>query len=216
MHVVNNRSTLLSAASLLGLGGLSPLTSALSKAKNSNIKQQDITPVFTDNERIILKFLVESIIPRSQAPSAFDLKVHESIVDLVSNHYTPREQLNFLHGFTLLNKHCMRSFGYPFLECDDMEKAAVLEAAEKNSLGIMKRGLLGFTSKTQAKNVFELSQWRDLPKAGGEFFSHVKGLTTLFYYTGEHQIERASHGRDNYAPYYDDYELACEGNQLAI
>ncbi len=82
-----------------------PLLGSLLSGCKTDIKNDDndyVLQFFTDEEFVRLKSLVNTILPKTDSPSATDVGVHQVIDNMVGNVYNERRQKSYRERFTTL------------------------------------------------------------------------------------------------------------------
>ena len=170
-----DRRTLLKNTAIL-LGGIT--SSSLTRAVLAGVdgRRAIETPIFTAIQKEKCSLLTEMIIPRTDTPGAIEAGVPHFVEVMVSDWYTDRERQIFFAGLESLDQYCTGSFGKRFLECDADQKVSALQQAEKDSEGYKAEG----DGKTGEASL------RPGPEDEGKpFFTKIKELTVLGYYTSE-------------------------------
>lgn len=192
-----NRRTLLKNTAML-LGGM--LSSSATRAVLAGIDGRVMiqSPVFTVLQREQCAVLTEMIIPTTDTPGAIAAGVPHFVELMVSDWYTPRERQIFFAGLKALDQSSEVLSGMGFLNCTDDQRLSLLEQAEE--------GAAGYKSPV-ADNPLRPREDEEKP-----FFSKLKELTVLGYYTSEIGAKQEL----SYLPMpmkYEDIELAEVGRQ---
>jgi len=129
-------------------------------AGTRKIKPANYTPQFCSaQEYALVERLTELIIPSDERPGAREAGVAE-FVDFMVAHDRER-QYKFRTGITWLNAHSERLRGRPFVELSEEHQASILEP-------------LAYKAK-----------YREGEEDGREFFSSIKELTAMGFYSSE-------------------------------
>ncbi len=117
--------------------------------------------VFTEQDRILLDEVAETIIPRTDTPGAKDAEVGQFMTVFVRDCYTPEQQKVFHQGLPQLNARAKQGYGSEF--------GAL---SEEHRLELVR------TLDSEAKKV---------AAAGGEphYFTLLKQLTLFGFFTSE-------------------------------
>ncbi len=165
---MNRREILKRAAIVLG-GTLSgSLSAAVMAGVNSSGKVS--RQIFDASDRKSLVILAELIIPETDTPGAAAAGVPDFIELMVSDWYTDTERKVFLEGFRELNEYCQQTYSKAFNDCSSDNQVSGLQWSEKES------------KKYPVKPSSPLSRSID---EDSPFFTKIKELTVLGYYTSE-------------------------------
>jgi hypothetical protein len=134
---------------------------------------QPIGHAFLDSgQRAMIETLAGMIIPRTDTPGAIEAGVPHFIELMVSDWYTATERGIFVAGLAQLDEHCVTHAGKPFTQCDTAQQVAALGDAER---------LAGLYVPEQTEpDIFGRYVDQHTP-----FFTKLKELTVLGYYTSE-------------------------------
>jgi len=129
-------------------------------AGTQKIKPAKYTPQFCSaQEYALVELLTELIIPSDERPGAREAGVAE-FVDFMVAHDRER-QYKFRTGITWLNAHSERLRAHPFVELSEEQQVSILEP-------------LAYKAK-----------YREGEEDGREFFSTIKELTAMGFYSSE-------------------------------
>ena len=172
-----DRRTLLKNTAIL-LGGIasSSVTRAVLAGVDGRVAIEK--PIFTAIQREKCSLLAEMIIPQTDTPGAIEAGVPHFLEVMVSDWYTDREREVFFTGLESLDQYCMDSFDQRFLACTVDQRIDALEQAEKDSEGYQAEAG-GMTGEGEG-SLAAPKEDEDKP-----FFSKIKELTVLGYYTSE-------------------------------
>jgi hypothetical protein len=192
-----NRRELLKNAAIL-LGGLSSASVANALLAGVDGRVKISSPLFTAVQKKMTAVLAEMIIPRTDTPGAIDAGVPHFIELMVSDWYTDRERNIYTEGLASLNEFCLEQFGRDFLSASAEQQITALENAEQRSEQY---------KPVSPESVLSKKEDEDKP-----FFSKIKELTVLGYYTSEQGATQEL----KYEPMpmrYGDIDLADVGGQ---
>lgn len=192
-----DRRTLLKNTAIL-LGGIA--SSSVTRAVLAGIdgRAPIAKPIMTGLQREQCAVLAEMIIPQTDTPGAIEAAVPHFLELMVSDWYTDRERQIFLAGLKSLDQYCAKQFGSAFMGCAEDERIAALEQAETDASAY---------KSPQAAMPMMTSEDEDKP-----FFSKLKELTVLGYYTSEVGAKQEL----RYEPMpmkYEDIDFADVGRQ---
>lgn len=185
---MDRRELLIQATTLMGAAVAMPVLSAVNAYASATKKQAHLykgLSIFSPQEREMINVLTEMIIPETDTPGANQAGVPDFIDMLISTWYSEHDKKYVFHGLRLLNNHCLISFGQDFLGCSEEQQIIALEDAEQNVLGAISDGIEGGRSERVAVTPNGWAPWGDRHRAGHGFFSQIKSLTVLAYYTSE-------------------------------
>ncbi len=172
-----DRRTLLKNTAMV-LGGLASASVARAVLAGVDSGVAVKTPIFTALQREKCSVLTEIIIPRTDTPGAIDAGVPHFVEVMVSDWYTDRERQIFFAGLEALDQYCTDNFEKRFLECSAEQRINALEQAEKDIKDY----------KPETDGMAGEGEGSLLPgpeDEGKPFFSKIKELTVLGYYTSE-------------------------------
>ncbi|MCF2947899.1 gluconate 2-dehydrogenase subunit 3 family protein [Paraglaciecola aquimarina] len=185
---MNRRELLIQAMAVMGAAVSAPVLSAVNAYASASNKQAHLftgPSIFSPKQRKMIELLTEMIIPQTDTPGAIEAGVPDFIDTLVSNWYADYDKKYLFHGMRLLDNHCLVSFGKDFIACSEEQQIVALEDAEQNVLGAISDGEKGGHSQRVAITPQDWAPWGDRHRAGNGFFSQIKNLTVLAYYTSE-------------------------------
>ena len=153
---------------LLGAG----VSASLSRAVLAGV---DVSPGaafsnFAESQRLAVEILCDMIIPTTDTPGAVEAGVPDFVATIVFDWYTESERTAFFDGLRALDAYCLASEQVPFHEASETNRIAALREQEQIAGGYQ-----------PAPTPFGLPP--DQPDA--PFFSKVKALVVLGYYTSE-------------------------------
>jgi Gluconate 2-dehydrogenase subunit 3 len=120
-----------------------------------------------ENERL-LAAIADTIIPRSDSPSASECNAHEFIVKMVMESTEARTQNNFMSGLIDLTEYSKAAFDKSFMDCSAQERNQILtHFSDRDKI---KPGIIGKVKK------------RIL---GKPFFETLREYTVIGYFTSE-------------------------------
>lgn len=165
---MNRREILRMTAIVLG-GTLSGSLSTAVMA-GTDVAGKASRQLFDASGRKALELLAELIIPETDTPGAIAAGVPDFIELMVSDWYTDTERKVFFTGLQELGEHCQKNYNKEFNDCSHEEQVGALQWSEQES------------KKYSAKPSSPLSRAID---EDSPFFTKIKELTVLGYYTSE-------------------------------
>jgi len=195
---MERRQFLKSAAVLLA--GVS--SAAVVRAIESGVPAvQPIAQAFLDaGQRAMIEALAEMIIPRTDTPGAMEAGVPHFIELMVSDWYSETERGIFVAGLAQLDEFCSARSGKPFLQCDAGARVAALLDAERLA------GL--YVPERTEPDIFGRYVDQHTP-----FFTKLKELTVLGYYTSEVGATQELAYNPMPMRYDGDHDFAAVGRQ---
>jgi len=190
--MLNRREVLKRIAALVG-GALSSSTvaAALAAARpvGSGSGGEWQPQVLKDNLGERVATLAELIIPRTDTPGARDAKVHEFIDLMLAEWMQPAERLSFLTGLADVEERARKAHRASFVDCSEAQQTAILEELEdeaRKELATAPRR----AKKAERKARKRAEKGKETKVANDTaalrpFFSHLKELTLVGYYTSE-------------------------------
>lgn len=110
------------------------------------------------------------IIPTTDTPGATEAGVPDFVASIVFDWYTAPEQIDFFDGLRALDQHCLASEQLPFHEASEANRVAALQA-QAQIAGHYQPAPTPFGPPAEDPNA--------------PFFSKIKALVVLGYYTSE-------------------------------
>ena len=194
--IMDRREILKMAAVVLG-GTLSGSLSAAVMA-GVNASGEVSRQLFDASGRKSLVILAELIIPETDTPGAVAAGVPDFIELMVSDWYTDTERTLFLEGLQALSEYCQQTYSKKFNDCSNDEQVIALQWSEQES------------KKYVAKPSSPLSRTID---EDSPFFTKIKELTVLGYYTSEVGAKQELHYNPMPMKYDGDVDFADVGRQ---
>jgi len=77
--------------------------------------------------KALLAALADTIIPKTDSPSASECGVHEFIIGMIQNCTETKTQNTFIAGLKELKEYTTSRFGKTFNECDQINRIAILQ-----------------------------------------------------------------------------------------
>jgi hypothetical protein len=114
---------------------------------------------FSPEEYALVERLTDLIIPSDETPGARDAGVAEFVDFMIAHDHD--QQYSFRTGLTWLNSHSERTLDRPFLDLTEAQQVSLLEP-------------LAYRAK-----------YRHGEEDGREFFSRIRDLTVIGFYTSE-------------------------------
>ena len=190
--MLNRREVLKRIAALVG-GALSSSTvaAALAAARpvGSGSGGEWQPQVLKDNLGERVATLAELIIPRTDTPGARDAKVHEFIDLMLAEWMQPAERQNFLTGLADVRERAWKAHRASFIDCTEAQQTMILEKLEEKAqkelaAAAKKAEKAERKAKSRAEKGQETRPATGMPSPR-PFFSHLKELTLVGYYTSE-------------------------------
>ena len=119
-----------------------------------------------DEASLMLKSLVNIIIPPTDSPGAAECNVHEFVILMVKESADRRSQINFAEGVKDLQSYAVKETGKRFEECTVEEQISIAKVFDTKG-----RPLPGIFGKAKHKFL------------GKSFFTVLKQYTSIGYFT---------------------------------
>ncbi len=164
---MNRRDALKRVAILMG-GTLSPsvVSAILSGCRISGDKWRPKIVTLEQDE--LITTIVELIIPETDTPGAKAARVNEFVDLMLADWFTPTESEHFMKGLAELASRAQETYSSAFIKCTIEEQTSILEELENESLSHREN-----SSSESETDVLK------------PFFSQMKELTLIGYYTSE-------------------------------
>lgn len=160
------KNTSLALGYMISAGAISDLLIACQKEANLTWK-----PVFlSNNQANTMAEIAETILPRTNTPSAKELGVPQFIDKMLKELLSEADQKEFVEGIENLDTRCEKEYGKPFIACEQKQKEEILTKLDHEA----------------AK--FPPNLWGivlDPNPAPITFFRRMKSLTLMGYFTSE-------------------------------
>lgn len=127
--------------------------------------------LFSNEMQKMLAALTEMIIPKTDTPGAIEAGVPKVVEMMVADWYTDTERKIFFDGLISLDMFCSEKFKKIFNRCEPMQQIEALKATEKDA--------------AQYKSTVSLLPFEREIDENTPFFTKLKELTVLGYYTSE-------------------------------
>jgi hypothetical protein len=127
--------------------------------------------VFNDKIKRMVAALAELIIPETDTPGAVEAGVPAFIEMMVSDWYKDSERDIFFQGLATLDQYCQSQFKTDFNDCTQDQQIAALKSVEAAAKTYKNVTPMSMDGKTVDENI--------------PFFTKMKELTVLGYYTSE-------------------------------
>lgn len=147
--------------------------------------------------------LTEMIIPETDTPGAIKAGVPQFVEMMVVDWFNDDERKIFLDGLASLDAYCEQQFGKPFVQCAAEQQLSALQDAEAQAKSYRTFGIAGFGTDLQSKSVDYKTP----------FFTKLKELTVLGYYTSEVGAQTELVYDPMPMQYEGDYDFAKVGKQ---
>lgn len=195
---MNRREMLKITGMLLGAG----LSGSLSQQVLAGAlpKAQTARRVFDDRTRKVVAVLAELIIPKTDTPGAIEAGTPAFIEMMVGEWFDDGERRIFFDGIAALDAFCQQQYQRDFLACDDVQRTAALQAAEKTASA--------YKSPAPA---FDFTQ--KFVDRGTPFFTKLKELTVVGFFTSEIGSKQVLEYNPMPMRYDGDYDLAQSGRE---
>ena len=181
-ETMDRRDILKYAAALTGSAILAPLTSSMLSAKTLNAAKLASGPAFfTPPQFTMLAQIMDTILPRTDSPSASDVGTHLVLDNMFDKVFNDNYRKQFIKRLTLLNNHLLKQ---NFLKSSPSQRLKTLKVLEDSSVS------------NEAKSSAE----KDLVAA----YTDVKQQTITYYLSTEQIAEKHL----NYLPIPGEY-TAC-------
>ncbi len=138
--------------------------------------------VLTGEKSELVATLVELIIPRTDTPGARDAGVHEFVDLMLAEWMKADERDRFLAGLEDVELRAAERHGAPFVGCSTAEQTAILQDLEDEAIE------LRAAAEEEAERPKAAGEEPAVPPGDEEplpFFSHLKELTLVGFYTSE-------------------------------
>lgn len=140
--------------------------------------------------------IADLIIPATETPGARGAGVHEFVDLMLAEWMTPAERDHFLAGLADVDRLAKRRCGGGFVECTQEEQVELLTRLEKKAMKVREK------QEKAAKKRAGKGQEGDAEEEPKPFFSHMKELTLVGYYTSEIGASQEL----NYVIVFDEYQ----------
>jgi hypothetical protein len=89
---------------------------------------------YLSKKKILIAELAELIIPKTDTPGAKDAHVEDFIIGMITYCTDKKTGNNFITGLEKLEKHSIRNYDNPFMECSQHQKLEMLNYFESHSV----------------------------------------------------------------------------------
>ena len=190
--MLNRRQVLKRIATLVGSAlSSSTLAAALSARRPAGgVSDGEWQPlVLKDDLDELVATLAELIIPRTDTRGARDAKVHEFIDLMLAEWMQPAERLSFLTGLADVDERARKAHRASFVDCSEAQQTVILEKLEEEAQKELATAAKK-AEKEERKAKKRAEKGKETRPATGmpsprPFFSHLKELTLVGYYTSE-------------------------------
>lgn len=124
---MNRRAILRYAAYATGAVIAAPLMGTFLSSCQQEIQSADVVLFFKPKELTFVKNLIDTILPKTDSPSASEVGVHDLIDSMVGTVYQAADQESYRTGFESLQKHLE---GQQFSTVDAAAQLAILQQLE--------------------------------------------------------------------------------------
>jgi hypothetical protein len=125
---------------------------------------QKVNDLFDANQVAFLNEVGDTILPATATPGAKAANVGGFMAVMVKDCYTPADQKIFMAGITKIDDESNKKFSKKFLDCDANQRTALLTALDN-----------------EQKQYLKIKK----PKDPNHYFTMIKQLTLLGYFTSE-------------------------------
>lgn len=150
---MNRRDILKYTAWVTGATVSAPLASVILSSCQAEPTDNYELQFFTEEVFAIAKSMMDTILPRTDSPSATDVGVHRLIDKFVYEIYDVEKQADYSEAFLALSTHLMEQAGEPFEELRQPKQLSALQAleqSEEETLSGMRTTLRNFKQQTIA------------------------------------------------------------------
>ncbi len=123
---------------------------------------------YLNESRNLIQAVVDTLIPKTDSPSASECGVHDFLIKVVSECTDTPTQNKFIDGLGALNTTAQSQFNKNFTDCSSAERSTVLAVAERRDAPWP-----GIAGKVQLRYL------------GSPFFMTLKKYTVIGYCTSE-------------------------------
>lgn len=155
--------------------------------------------LFNGEAKKMLALLTEMIIPKTDTPGAIEAGVPAVVEMMVADWYTDTERKLFFDGLTALDSFCSEKFNHGFVQCDGAQQIQALKAAEADA--------------ARYKPVLSALPFDRTVDENTPFFTKLKELTVLGYYTSEVGAKQELAYNPMPMRYEGDYDFSKTGHQ---
>ena len=164
---MNRREAIKRVSMMLGVAISSPIVVSILEGCNTKKELGWFPKFFDEDQAILVAELSETILPKTDTPGAKDIGVDAFIDHMVRRIYTQEEQQTFLDGLVEVNKMSEDIGNELFINLEKNQQNQVVEKLDQA--------------------VLEYDAYRS--EEGQPFFSQLKELTLLGYFTSEEIIK---------------------------
>lgn len=143
--------------------------------------------------------IADLIIPATDTPGARGAGVHEFVDLMLAEWMTPAERDHFLEGLSDVDRLARRRYRSDFVECSEEEQVELLTRLEKKALKEQEKRRKAAGKRSRKAGKKKSVETEEEPKP---FFSHMKELTVVGYYTSEIGASEEL----NYVIVFDEYQ----------
>ena len=180
---MNRRDAIKQTALLTGYAlSASTITAVLQGCKAD--PSDDWMPAFmTKDESVLLAELTDLILPATETPGAKDVFVHRFIDRLANETFSEVRKQHFRDGLAAMDATANEKFGAAFVKCSKDQQMELLQQADEAAYATI-------TANTKPQDPTKYSTQRASPireetEVKDHFFTTLKGLTVLGYFTSE-------------------------------
>lgn len=155
--------------------------------------------LFNDNAHMMIATLTEMIIPKTDTPGALEAGTPIFVEMMVADWYKAGERQIFLDGLAALDNFCTTQYKKPFNDCASQQQIEALKDAEAKAKTYKSVMMTDFSGKLVDENT--------------PFFTKLKELTVLGYFTSEVGAKQALSYNPMPMRYEGDYDFSKSGRQ---
>ena len=164
----------------------SAMSSILSGCSPSGTAVDTWAPSFFSPEHIdLIAEIAETILPATETPGAKDVLVHRFIDLAISKFYTSEEQNHIKSGIADFIDQCQEANGKAFEALEPTARTTFLNEMEKTSRAEAAASRQTASRQEDEKTERPRAEPTDPPVRLRPFYSYVKELTLLGYFTSE-------------------------------
>jgi len=198
---MHRRDLLKLSALLLGSAATTSVSRAIQAGVNTN---STLSAAFSDDQRLAVNLLSDMIIPRTDTPGAVEAGVPAFIESIVADWYTETERGIFMQGLNDLDDYCLAHASARFTTASDDIRIAALR--DQEAIAREYQSPMG----AAGPSLFGAQDDQLTP-----FFSKIRELVVLGYYTSEVGATQELIYRPMVHEFDGDHDFSKVGRQLA-
>lgn len=183
---MDRREAVRNMAFLMG-GALSATTIGVFLDSCNSPSTKTSGSLFDDNQLKLITEVADVIIPTTSSPGAKAAGVGPFIALMIKDCYPEDAQKAFVKGLDALEVQSKDQFKKSFLEISPAERTQLLSKLREDTIAATKaeQEVLNKQADAQAPKGFAAILPKDKPKTEPRFFSIIRDLTLLGYFTSE-------------------------------